>query len=371
MEPVRHTRSPRKGRYLIVPVLHAGHTAGHALADVHCVMRLHMTVVRMRALMCASAQSASMSAYGQHDSSAAPTDAAPDSTELLQTTAERSEVSMKRKRPLPGPGHVQEEHAKRSKHMSDSINGQSHDREQNVTSDSRTICGTLKHQTGSLQWQCQHSSQVSIASTCCASAQIAVAPCAPLPWASVSLKAETEDINIRAAGEGAAPAQASASDLPQLTITMQWSCRKPAMPEQPADALTGSRSAVLTMAAPVRQPRCQISSEPCIPESTAQELAAMAGALCSSWQHRPPGDAAAVTAHLAAILRSAIRHAILLCPWCAAEWEVQGVGASPADRPFCVCRGEPGGAPTGCPFHLRHASGSPQPAAGSGGSAGP
>ena len=290
--------------------------------DVHCITRLHMFVVRMRELMRASAQSASMSAHGQHDSSAAPIAAAPDSAILLHTTAERFEASIKRKTSLSGPGDAQEEHAKRSKHMIDIINGQPHDREQHLTCNNSTNYGIFKHQTGSLRWQCQHSSQVSIASAGCASAQIGAAPCTPLPRASASLKAETEDPDIQAAGEGAAPTQTSASALPKLRMTVRWSCGIPAGPDQAAYALTGSRSGLATMATPMRQPRCQISTEPGIPESAAQELAAMAGTLGSSCRHCSPRNAAAISTHIAVTLRSAVRHGIRLCPWYVTEWEV-------------------------------------------------
>ena len=138
------------------------------------------TLVRVRALMHASAQAASTSSAGQHKSSAAPTAEACDSAELLQKAAdfsETSEVLPKRKRPLSGPGDMQEVQAKRSRLLGHlSINGQPHDREQHDSFEKATDHPFPEHQTGSQMWQCQHSSQVSIATAGCASVHIVVVP---------------------------------------------------------------------------------------------------------------------------------------------------------------------------------------------------
>ena len=261
---------------------HAGHTAGHALADVHCIMRLHMSLVRLRALMHASAQATSTSAASKHDSSAAPTAVASESAQLLQSTTEASSASeapaLKLKRPWSGADDMQEVQIKRSKHEGDvSINGQPHDREQNIASDEETSHGSGEPQSGSLTWQCQHSSQVCIASTGCASAHVTVAPTTHLLRGAASMEQNQSDPTIQAAGTGLASIEGSASAPPQLRVTVQWSCKNPARSKNAASTFIGSASAQRTTAAPIHLPRCHITTAPCIHESAAQELAAMAG----------------------------------------------------------------------------------------------
>ena len=278
-----------KGCHLRMPFLYAGHTVGHALADLHCIMRLHMSVVRMQALMRARAQSASTSAAGQHDSSAAPAARPNESAQLLQSTVEPSKASetpaVKLKRPLSGADDMQEVQIKRSKHEADiSINGQPHDREQHNASDIDTQSAPVEQQANSPLWRCQHSSQVSIASTGCASAHITVAPNTHLLQDAASLEQNHNDPTLQAAGKGLAGTEGSASALPQLRVTIQWSCGPPGGSQIAASASNGCASAQRKTAAPVHQPRCRISSEPSIHESAAQELAAMAGT-CSALPH--------------------------------------------------------------------------------------
>ena len=264
------------------PHLHAGHTVGHAMADVHCIMRLHMTLVRMRALMRASAQVGSTSGAGQRDSLAAPMAGAHDSAQLLQSTAETSEtleVTVKRKRSPSGAADMQEAQPKRSRHEGHIImNGRPHDREQHNSSDRDTDHpNIIQHQTASQMWQCQHSSRVSIARAGCASCQLLVAPSTHPLQAAASPDLKQDKSNTTAAEEGATPIEDRAPALPQLRVTMQWSCENPTGPEKAATAYIGNTSGQHTTAAPVQRPRCHLSTEPRIPESATQELAAMAG----------------------------------------------------------------------------------------------
>ncbi len=207
---------------------------------------------------------------------------ASEPAQLLQSTTEPSSASevpaLKLKRPRSGPEDTQEVQVKRSKHDAEiSINGQPHDREQNIASDKESNHISDEPQSGSLTWQCQHSSQVSIASAGCASARITVGPRTCLHRSAASLEHDQDDPSIQAAGKGPASSEGSASALPQLRVTLQWYCRPPAGSEEAASTLLGAASAQHTRGTPLHQPRCRISSEPCIPESAAQELAAMAG----------------------------------------------------------------------------------------------
>ena len=173
---------------------------------------------------------------------------------------------------------MQEVQAKRSRHAADSsIDGQPHDREQCAASDRASIQAALQRQAGSLEWQCQQSSPVSIASVGCASAHVLLAPIAHPLGTMASRSPDRAELTGQQPGEEAEHSEAAASDLPQLRVTVQWSCKEPAGREDITHNLRECTSAQSTLAAPVHSPRCQILTEPQIPEDATLEFAAMAG----------------------------------------------------------------------------------------------
>ena len=255
------------------------------MADLQCILRLHLSIARFRALMRAARQPASKPAAHQHASSAMPLENGHSSDHNTHDAAwqqhnepaEALKGSAKRKR-TPEEGVI-EAQAKRSRHVADiSLNGQPHDRQQQFpASEQGTESNRSEESTGSLEWRCQRSCQVSIASVACASACLQVAPDAQAPSPSASAgHHQSGSGGGLLAGEGTTIGQ----ELPQLTVTLQWSCedRKAAQTSlqsgSDAQHLRGPTAAVSTLS----RPRCRVRTEPELPWSACQELAAMAGA---------------------------------------------------------------------------------------------
>ena len=236
----------------------------------------------MRALMRARGQPGPDLVGAQHDSSAAPlANGVHDSAEPQRGSAAPAELpqgSAKRKRaPAEDPTEGHEALTKR-RHVADiSLNGQAHDRRQQPDEASEQDNGnaSLEHSPSSLTWQCQRSCQVSIAGAAWASASLAVAPSAhPV---SASHKPEPDQ---------SLPSGVSA--LPQLKVTLQRASEKQGGRQDGVSSPLGSKAEQGALAVSAWQPRCHVTSEPELPESACQELAAMAGEnLHSSRPHYP------------------------------------------------------------------------------------
>ncbi len=264
--------------------LHAGYTAGHALEDLHCIMHLHMSIARIRALMYASAHPSSTPAPCQHDSSAMPANGVHVSAQAQHSTAEPSESlegSVKHKRPLSGEaGDMQVLRAKHSRQVADiSINGQPHDREHHAASKGVDGAPSIGDDISSLRWQCQHSSMVSIVTVGCSFAQLHVALKSHVSQAAAPVEPDQIQDNVKPA-EGIGVTLES--PLPQLKVTLHWSCGNSAGSGPPASVSLGNPSAKRTAAALEHRSRCHVIAEPEIHASASEELAAMAGMLLSS-----------------------------------------------------------------------------------------
>ena len=269
---------------LLTVLISAGHTVGHAFADLHCILQLHLSIARFQAVMRAARQPVSKPAAHQHASSAMPLENGnihhrnQDNAGWQQPSepAEAPKGATKRKR-APDEGVI-EAQAKRSRHAADmSLNGQPHDRQQQSSaSEQGSKSKPLGEGTGRLEWRCQHSCRISIASVACASACLQVAPDAQAirPFASVGHP--QGDLGAGLLAEGTSTQQG----LPQLTVALQWSrkdCRAAWMSSQSrpgAQHISGTAAA----ASASNQPRCQIKTEPELPQTACKELAAMAGA---------------------------------------------------------------------------------------------
>lgn len=270
---------------LLTKLMSAGHTVGHALADLHCILRLHVSIARLQALMQAAGQPASEPAAHQHASSAMLLENGHSNNHNTHVAAwqqpsepaEALKGSAKRKR-APEEGVI-EAQAKRSRHVADiSLNGQPHDRQQQPPALEQGIeSSPSEESTGSLQWRCQRSCRVSIASVACASACLQVAPDAQAPSPSASTgHHQSDSVGGLRAGEGTTTGQ----ELPGLTVTMQWSCEAHGAAHtslqsgSDAQHLRGPAAAVSILS----RPRCRVRTEPELSWSACQELAAMAGA---------------------------------------------------------------------------------------------
>ena len=265
----------------------AGHTVGHALADLHCILWLHLSIARLRALMRAAGQPAFEPAAQQHASAAMPLENGHINNHSMHDAAwqrpiepaEALKGSAKRKR-APEEG-VLEAQAKRSRYIADiSLNGQPHDRQQpSPASEQGTKSSPSEESTRSLEWRCQRSCQVSIANVACASACLTVAPDAQAPGPSASAGHHQSG-----AGGGLAEGTNTGQELPQLTVTLQWSSEDHRAAQMSWQSESGAQhSSGIAAAVPMlSRPRCQVRTEPELPWSACQELAAMAGA------SRPP-----------------------------------------------------------------------------------
>ena len=352
---------------------------GHALADLHCILRLHLSIARFRALMRAAGQPASEPAAQQHASSAMALENGHSNEHITHDAAwqqpsepvEARKGSIKRKR-APDEGVI-EAQAKRSRHVADiSLNGQPHDRQQeSPASEQGAESSPSEESAGSLQWRCQRSCQVSIANVACASACLQVAPDAQAPSPSASAgHPQPGSGGALLAGEGTTTGQ----ELPQLTVTLQWSCenRKANAMSWPskssAQHLRGPAAAVSMLS----QPRCQVRTEPELPQTACQELAAMAGAPSSPRtqplvSRRVPAKPAMSTQSSSteplsppkiptlgcALMKRQGQCCSRLHAWPCKDWS-----------PLCMRRCRGGGALPGCALHLCHAPGSPGSCAG-------
>lgn len=250
--------------------LHAGHTAAHALADLHCILRLHISVACIWALMRTTSQTGSETMPHQPNSSAAPLSTGThDSAGPAPASEEASERALgpvKRKRPSEeNMAGTNEGNAKRSRHGADiSINGQSHDRRQPSDDMQRGSRSPASDTAGGLSWQCQHSSRVSIANTDAACAQLAVAPATAA--ASPSAGGEEDD-----------------SALPVLEVTLQWSLQGQRAIHDELEARIGSAPSLQASSGSATQRWCCVTTVPGTPASACDELAAMAGEQLHSW----------------------------------------------------------------------------------------
>ena len=191
--------------------------------------------------------------------------------------AEALKGSVKRKR-APEEGVI-EAQPKRSRHVADiSLNGQPHDRQhQSPASEQSTESRPSEESASSLEWRCQRSCRVSIASVACASACLQVAPDAraPSPPASAGHHQGGSGGGLLAEGTGTA-----GQGLPQLMVTLQWSCEDHGAAQTSLQSGSDAQHMHGTAAArsALSWPRCRVRTEPELPWSACQELAAMAGA---------------------------------------------------------------------------------------------